>query len=102
MQGYAVGDPVIYRREKHSSRPGPRARNIDPAPLGEYYSYQVDKFWMVKEVKPSGDLVLLTRRGKTHVVPASDPRLRRPHWWERLLYSGRFPTPQQSVAAGGI
>ena len=102
MQGFAAGDPVIYRREKHSSRPGPRARNIDPAPLGEYYSYEVDKFWMVKEVQPGGVLVLITRRGKTHLVPPDDPRLRRPHWWERLLYNNRFPAQPPTMAAGGI
>ncbi len=90
MNRFAVGDRVIYRREKHSTHPGPRARNIDPAPLGELYSYEVDKFWTVQRVE-NGNLVLVTRRGKTHSVKADDPRLRRANLWERLVHGSRFP-----------
>jgi hypothetical protein len=97
MNQFTAGDRVIYRREKSSTHPGPRARNIDPAPLGELYSYEVDKFWTVKEVQ-NGSLVLVTRRGKRHTVKSDDPRLRRANWWERLIFSGKFPT----IAAGPI
>ena len=88
---YAVGDPVIYRLDKVSPRPGPRAIGVDPAPKGEFYSYQVDKFWVVAEIRDDGKLLLKTRRGKQHVVDRHDRRLRRPRWWERLLYRHRFP-----------
>ncbi len=90
MNRFSTGDRVIYRREKHSTNPGPRAKNIDPAPLGEFYSYEVDKFWAVKAVEPTA-VVLITRRGKTHKVNVTDPRLRRANWWERFFYSEKFP-----------
>ncbi len=98
MNHFTAGDRVIYRREKHSTSPGPRARNIDPAPLGEFYSYEVDKFWTVKEVR-NGNVVLLTRRGKTHTVNSGDPRLRHANWWERLIHGGKFPHDDISAAA---
>lgn len=89
---YAVGDWVIYTREKYSPSPGPRAKNVSPAPHGELYSYEVDKYWAVSEVLGSGEIVLQTRRGKCHPVKSGDPRLRRAAWWERLIYSQRFPS----------
>lgn len=91
MSQFAVGDRVIYRREKHSTHPGPRARNVDPSPLGELYSYEVDKFWTVQEVT-NGTVVLITRRGKKHSVKVNDPRLRRANWWERLVHGDKFPS----------
>lgn len=92
---FAIGDQVIYTRDKYSNRPGPRAKNVSPTPHGETYAYQVDKYWVVTAVEPDGSLVLRTRRGKEHTVNFSDPRLRRATWWERLLYSSRFPVPGQ-------
>lgn len=85
------GDFVIYRKFKHSTRPGPRAKEIDPAPHGEEYNYRVDKYWVVADVLDDRRVVLRTRRGKQHVVPSDDPSLRRASWWERLVYHGRFP-----------
>ena len=84
------GDWMIYRKTKHGVRPGPRARCIDPEPLGDGYTYVVDKFWVV--IGPTGDgrLLLRTRRGKTRLMDPDDPDLRPAHWWERLLYRQRF------------
>jgi len=88
---YRRGDPVIFRLTKHSYCPGPRARNIYPAPNGDSYSYAVDKFWTVVEELDNGMLLLQTRRGKTHRVSANDPHLRHATWWERVKYGSRFP-----------
>lgn len=85
------GDPVIYRVSKTSTDPGPRAQQVYPAEHGDWYSYQVDKFWAVSDIQPDGTLVLVTRRGKQHTVTANDPRLRPASWWERWLYRNRFP-----------
>lgn len=85
------GDAVIYTVQKQGPHPGPRARDVDATPHGEFYVYQVDKFWVVQEVTDDGRVVLRTRKGKTHVVPTDDPRLRKAHWWERWLYRNRFP-----------
>jgi hypothetical protein len=92
---YTSGDLVIYRKTKHSNSPGPRAKEIHPAPRGDDYSYLVDKFWVVDEVRQDGRLVLRTRRGKTHVVDPQDPCLRAARWWEKLLHGNRFPAPRQ-------
>jgi hypothetical protein len=85
------GDRVIFRRGKVTPRPGPRAERIEAEPRGEYYHYDVDKFWIVEQVRDDGTLVLLTRRGKRHEVAADNPRLRRANWWERIWWIRKFP-----------
>jgi hypothetical protein len=85
------GDPVIYRKTKHSTHPGPRAAQVDPAAHGDDYTYQVDKFWIVVVVEADGRVEVCTRRGKRLTVRADDPALRRARWWERLLFRHRFP-----------
>ena len=87
---FRPGDVVVYRKQKSSQRPGPHARDIQPAPHGDYYSYAVEKFWRVVAVC-DGTLVVRTRTGKQHAIPAGDPNLRRTHWWEGLLFRHRFP-----------
>jgi len=90
---FSPGDPVVYRKFKHSSIPGPRARGVDPAPRGEEYTYSVDKFWVVVEMRNENSVLLATRRGKQHVVECSDPNLRHARWWEKLIYRDGFPVP---------
>lgn len=90
---YQPGDLVIYTMPKHSRHPGPRARSIHPAPMGDDYSYVVDKFWVVAELVDGQQVLLKTRRGKTHMVRTDDPLLRKARWWERWRYRSRFPEP---------
>jgi hypothetical protein len=87
-----AGNLVIYRKSKHSTRPGPRAREIRPAPGGEDYSYCVEKFWVITAVSPDGRVLARTRTGKVHFLVANDPALRKAKLWERLVYRRRFPT----------
>jgi hypothetical protein len=42
-------------------------------------------------VQSDNTLVVRTRRGKHHEIPAADPALRRAHWWEWLFCRHRFP-----------
>ena len=88
--GWKPGDWVIYRKQKFSTSPGPRAKQVLPATQGETYSYFVEKFWVVADVLDDGQLLLRTRRGKNHTVTPDDPWLRRARWWERWLYGNRF------------
>ena len=85
------GDHVIFVKQKCGTRPALRAVDVAPAPMGDTYSYHVEKLWTVEDVLPDGRLVLHTRRHKQHVVAADDPNLRWPRWWERLRYWHRFP-----------
>lgn len=85
------GDKVVYSKEKASLSPGPRAKDISPAPKGDEYSYIVEKYWTLRDVRSDGTLVLVTRRGKEHEVAADDPRLRRANFWEKLFLRDRFP-----------
>lgn len=94
-KAYIPGDPVIFRVTKQSTDPGPRAVDIHPAPSGETYSYQVDKFWTVKEIRQDGTLNLITRRGKERTVSKDDLRLRHARWWERWIYRQKFPKLSQ-------
>lgn len=89
---YRPGDPVIFRKAKISTCPGPRAIGVHPQGRGETYSYQVDKFWVVESAR--GDTLLVrTRRGKRHEIRVDDPNLRRANLLEWLLYHDRFPAP---------
>lgn len=94
---YRSGDLVVFSVTKFSTDPGPRAHDIHPAPYGETYHYQVDKFWVVGDVLDDGKLLLLTRRGKRHTVTPDDPRLRLARWWERWLHRDRFPNFDQML-----
>ena len=96
-QNFRPGDPVIYRATKHSAHPGPRAQAVSAETNGEGYSYVVDKFWVVAETHPDGQLVLRTRRGKTHQLAADDPRLRLANWWERFWFRNRFPSIREAT-----
>lgn len=88
---YAPGDPVVFHKTKYSPKPGPRAREVSPSPHGDDYGYVVDKYWLVKECRPDGTLVLITRRGKEHLVREDNPNLRHANWWEKLIRRNRFP-----------
>ena len=95
---FKSGTPVIYRKSKHSNRPGPRARSIHPARMGNSYAYFVDKMWVVERIEGDSKVVLRTRRGKIHVIDASHPNLRAANWWERLIYRDRFPALENKSA----
>lgn len=89
---YRVGDKVVYIRDKYSSQPGPRAKNIFADRKGEHYQYQVEKFWVVSRVLDDNLVQVQTRRGKLHVVEARDLRLRHATLLEKLFKSRRFPS----------
>jgi len=91
-KSFRVGDRVVFTRDKHTTTPGPRAKNVVATPHGEMYEYQVDKYWLVIGIQADGQLVLKTRRGKHHSFPASDPRLRKASFLERLFKAKLFPT----------
>ncbi len=84
------GDWAVYRKSKQSTMPGPRATNVKATRKGESYTYIVDKFWVVDSTLPGDRLLLRTARGKTHVIDANDPNLRKPGWIRRLLWRERF------------
>ncbi len=86
-----VGSRVIYRKTKHSRKPGPRAGAISPSKHGDSYGYFVDKYWVVVERKAPNKFVVLTRRGKRLTLDADDPNLRPANLLDRLLHGKRFP-----------
>lgn len=89
---YRQGDAVVYRMQKHSVKPGPRALNVYATPQGETYIYEVEKYWTVQETRDDGSLVVVTRQGKNRLVRCDDPNLRRATWWERTWHQRRFPS----------
>ena len=91
---FVPGDPVVYTAPKASTHPGPRAINVSPSEMGELYRYEVEKYWRVAEVRQDGKVVLLTRRGKRRVCSASDRRLRKAGFVDRLRNRNRFPEVQ--------
>ena len=96
QRAYRINESVVYCLTKHSVRPGQRARLVDPAPRGDWYTYCVDKYWLVEDVLSDNELILRTRRGKRRRVRSDDPNLRRPSLWERLVLAKRFPKPSES------
>ena len=99
MSEFQTGDWVIYRKQKTSVSPGPRAQQMNPSPKGETYNYFVEKHWIVDEVLDDGMLRLRTRRGKQHIVRADDPHLRKARWWETWMLGGRFRSVEATVRA---
>ena len=95
---FQPGDEVVYRKSKQTTHPGPRAQHVRPAAKGDNYSYTVDKFWVVQKGRDNGDLVVTTRRGKTHVIDRGDRNLRRPTLLERLRYRARLAQLRQQAA----
>jgi hypothetical protein len=87
---FRKGDWVVYRRRKVTTHPGPRAQLVDASPHGDDYNYFVDKFWIVADVLADHNLLLKTRRGKTHTVDEHDSNLRHASLWERIRYRARF------------
>ncbi len=90
MSKYKVGELVVYLTEKYSAHPSHRAQLLQPTPKGEFYSYEIIKYWKVVEIN-DGKVVIVTRRGKTRIVEATDENLRHAYWWERWFFSSRFP-----------
>ncbi len=88
---FHAGDRIVYRKQKASNRPGPRAREVYAAPFGETYSYMVDKFWRVQDLTEDGRIVATTRTHKVHYLNPNDPNLHKAGWIERLRYRSRFP-----------
>jgi len=93
-RSYSPGDWVVYRKPKCTTRPGPRAQEVDAAAHGDSYAYSVEKFWIVVDVQDDGKLLLQTRRGKRHIIDAADPRLRRATWWDRIRFRAQFQSLQ--------
>lgn len=93
MKHFKKGQVVVFRKEKHSTHPGPRAQNVRPARLGDMYDYLVDKFWIVVDIE-GDDLVVKTPKGKVHRVSTQHPRLRKlrlhERIWLRLKSRGRL------------
>jgi hypothetical protein len=94
---FNVGDCVVYRKTKHSTHPGPRARSINPNPNGDEYTYLVDKYWVIEDILESGEMILRTRRGKQHTVSVDDSNLRKASIWERFWHRDRFETMLEKV-----
>lgn len=101
-RNFSVGDRVVFTRDKHTTKPGPRAKNVVATPHGEMYEYQVDKYWLVVGVQADGQLIFKTRRGKYHSFPANDPRLRKASLWERIFRSKLFPVAGDQELAGVV
>lgn len=89
---FKAGDLIVYRITKHSTHPPRRAVEVQPAPHGEFYTYEVLKYWVVNAVDGEGKVKAMTRRGKYRAVNATDPNLRHAHWWERWFFANRFPS----------
>lgn len=97
--GWKAGDWAIYRKQKFSTSPGPRAKDVVPASQGEMYVYFVEKYWVVSDVVSENELLLRTRRGKQHKVVVSDAGLRRPKWWERFIFGNRFRAIETTISS---
>jgi hypothetical protein len=95
---FKPGDRVVFHKTKQSNHPGPRARYIHPAPQGEGYTYEVDKYWIVVDARPNGQVGIRTRRGKMLILDMDDPNLRHATWWERLMHSRRFPAVEEQLS----
>jgi hypothetical protein len=86
-----VGDGIVYRKQKISTNPCPRAYDIQPAGQGDNYRYFVDKYWTVENVLRDGRIIVRTRTNKHHYLRSDDPNLRKAGLIVRLRFRKRFP-----------
>lgn len=92
---FRPGDRVVFEKDKHSTSPGPRAREIRPETNGEGYYYRVDKYWIVTGIRDDGRLILETRRGKRHIIEPDHKNLRHASFFEKWMHGDRFPDPAE-------
>ncbi len=98
---FTIGAMIVFRKFKRGTAPSPRAINLRPAPHGDDYGYEIEKYWRVTAVLSNGQLEVITRRGKRHTVDADDPRLRPANFFERWFLNSRFPTLEQGEQSEG-
>ena len=96
---FKPGDTIIYRKSKRTTHPGRRAQDVRASPKGDDYYYFVEKIWVIRQVRSNGELLVETRRGKTHVIDPGDPNLRRPTLMQRFRYHARFAELQNLPSA---
>ena len=92
-----AGDSIIYRKQKYSTHPCPRAYDVHPTTAGDTYTYFVDKFWTVENVLRDGRILVATRTNKHHYLQPNDPNLRRAGLISRLRYRKRFPHLEEAA-----
>lgn len=90
MDSFKRGDLLIYKKQKHSDHPGPRAHSTAASVQDGVFSYVVDKYWIVVDVCEDGTLEVQTRGGKRHRLHADDPNLRHATWWQRIWNRSRY------------
>lgn len=95
---WSRGDWVVYRKSKRSRSPGPRAAHVNASSKGETYTYTVDKFWVVDQLLPEGQLLLRTSTGKTNVLAADDFNLRHASVLQRFLWRAKFQAAKKQCA----
>ena len=94
-QQITVGDVIVYRKQKASTHPGIRAYDIHAAEQGDFYTYLVDKYWVVAGILRDGRIEAVTRTHKHHHLAPDDPNLRKAGLVERLRYAQRFPQSEK-------
>lgn len=92
-----IGDMIVYRKQKVSMHPSPRAYDIHPAGQGDTYRYFVDKYWVVENVLRDGRVQAATRTHKRHYLRSNDPNLRKAGLIARLRHRHRFPELQAAA-----
>jgi len=95
---FKPGDLLIYKKQKQSEAPGPRAHSLAPAVQSGKFRYVVDKYWIVVDAHNDGTLEVQTRRGKRHRLHADDPNVRRANWWQRIWYRSRYRELKEEAA----
>ena len=85
-----IRDFVVYRKQKTSTHPSLRAKDIKPAPFGDTYSYIIDKFWKVVQIFDDETIEIETRRGKRHRLGLNTPLLRKVSIWDRMVFRNRL------------
>jgi len=101
MARFRPNDVLVYVKQKHGTHPGPRAKDVRPAPRGDDYDYLVDKYWIVVEAEEGRPLVLRTPTGKLHEIDPADPNLRKPTLAERLWLHTRGRKRLEALNGGG-
>jgi len=93
MDGYQIGDHVVFRRNQAAADPGHGADSVPPSPVDDTPRprSRVDEYWTVRAVNGDGTIDVTNAEGKIFRLKSSSPGLCKASFFAELLHGRQFP-----------
>ena len=86
---FRPGDIVVYSGRMSGPRPGPAAQNIVPSENGESYTWHVEHYARILDVRPNGFLLVRSETDGESIVDSQSVSIRRLNLMQRLFRNPR-------------